>query len=157
MRDDCDGSAIALRAAWRRLLQCARRGHSTNRLIIAADRPIFNRMIEYQPALDGLFHALSDPTRRAMLAALAVQERSVGELAAPFAITLAAASKHIRTLERAGLVKRKVQGRTHLCALDATPLAEADAWLRGFARSWMLQAPAGATDAADDRDEGTSA
>lgn len=114
-------------------------------------------MIEYQPALDGLFHALSDPTRRAMLAALAVQERSVGELAAPFAITLAAASKHIRTLERAGLVKRKVQGRTHLCALDATPLAEADAWLRGFARSWMLQAPAGATDAADDRDEGTSA
>ena len=54
MRDDCDGSAIALRAAWRRLLQCAKRGHSTNRLIIAADRPIYNLMIENQPALDGL-------------------------------------------------------------------------------------------------------
>ena len=96
-------------------------------------------MIEYQPALDGVFHALSDPTRRAMLRALAGHARSVGELAAPFDITLAAASKHIKTLERAGLVKRTVQGRTHLCALDANPLAEADAWLRDYARFWTAR------------------
>lgn len=96
-------------------------------------------MIEYQPALDGVFHALSDPTRRAMLRALADHERSVGELAAPFEITLAAASKHIKTLERAGLVKRTVQGRTHLCALDAAPLAEADAWLREYAKFWTAR------------------
>ena len=96
-------------------------------------------MIEYQPALDGVFHALSDPTRRAMLDALARRARSVGELAAPFEITLAAASKHIKTLERAGLVKRTVQGRTHLCALDANPLAEADAWLRDYARFWTAR------------------
>lgn len=96
-------------------------------------------MIEYQPALDGVFHALSDPTRRAMLDALARRARSVGELAAPFEITLAAASKHIKTLERAGLVKRTVQGRTHLCALDAHPLAEADAWLRDYARFWTAR------------------
>ena len=93
-------------------------------------------MIEYEPALDGVFHALSDPTRRAMLRALSIRARSVGELAAPFDITLAAASKHIRTLERAGLVTRTVQGRTHLCALAAAPLAEADAWLRGYSRFW---------------------
>lgn len=96
-------------------------------------------MIEYQPVLDGVFHALSDPTRRAMLHALAARERSVGELAAPFDITLAAASKHIKTLERAGLVKRTVQGRTHRCALDAAPLAEADAWLREYAKFWAAR------------------
>ena len=93
-------------------------------------------MIEYQPALDGVFHALSDPTRRAMLRALADHERSVGELAAPFEITLAAASKHIKTLERAGLVKRTIHGRTHLCALEAAPLADADGWLREYAQFW---------------------
>ncbi|TWG93290.1 DNA-binding transcriptional ArsR family regulator [Luteimonas sp. J16] len=96
-------------------------------------------MIEYPSRLDGVFHALSDPTRRAMLAALAGGERSVGELAAPFDMSLAAASKHIRTLERAGLVRRTVQGRTHRCALDPGPLAEADAWLRRYARFWSAR------------------
>ncbi|HRN61677.1 MAG TPA: metalloregulator ArsR/SmtB family transcription factor [Luteimonas sp.] len=96
-------------------------------------------MIEYPSSLDGVFHALSDPTRRAMLAALAAGERSVGELAAPFAISLAATSKHIKTLERAGLVKRTVRGRTHLCALEPTPLAEADAWLRDYAKFWTAR------------------
>lgn len=94
-------------------------------------------MIEYQPpALDHVFQALADPTRRAMLADLRQRERSVGELAAPYRISLAAASKHIKTLERAGLVKRTVRGRTHLCALDATPLANADRWLREYAQFW---------------------
>lgn len=96
-------------------------------------------MIEYPSRLDGVFHALSDPTRRAMLAALATGERSVGELAAPFEMSLAAASKHIRTLERAGLLRRTVQGRTHRCALQAAPLAEAEAWLRGYAKFWTAR------------------
>lgn len=94
-------------------------------------------MIEYQPQhLDRVFQALADPTRRAMLADLCQRERSVGELAAPHRISLAAASKHIKTLERAGLVKRTVSGRTHRCALDAAPLADADAWLRRYAAFW---------------------
>ena len=98
---------------------------------------IFNHMIEYRPALlDQVFHALADPTRRAMLARLSEGERSVGELAAPFEMSLAAASKHIQTLERAGLVKRDVRGRTHVCALDPQPLADADAWLKHYARFW---------------------
>lgn len=92
-------------------------------------------MIEYPFHLDGVFHALSDPTRRQMLAALAKGERSVGELAAPFEISLAAASKHIRTLERAGLLRRTIQGRTHRCTLDPGPLAQAHAWLRDFTGS----------------------
>ena len=97
-------------------------------------------MDEYRlPALDLVFHALADPTRRAMLAALAGGSRSVGELAAPFDISLAAASKHIKTLERAGLVAREVQGRTHVCALDAKPLAEADAWLRDYSKFWTAR------------------
>jgi DNA-binding transcriptional ArsR family regulator len=94
-------------------------------------------MIEYQPQhLDRVFQALADPTRRAMLADLSQRDRSVGELAAPHRISLAAASKHIKTLERAGLVKRTVTGRTHRCALEAAPLAEADAWLRRYAAFW---------------------
>lgn len=96
-------------------------------------------MIEYPSSLDGVFHALSDPTRRAMLRVLAGGERSVGELAAPFDMSLAAASKHIRTLERAGLVRRTVLGRTHRCALEAAPLAEADAWLRDYAKFWTAR------------------
>lgn len=96
-------------------------------------------MIEYRTSplsLDRVFQALADPTRRAMLADLRQRERSVGELASPHRISLAAASKHIKTLERAGLVKRTIQGRTHLCALDAAPLADADAWLREYAQFW---------------------
>jgi DNA-binding transcriptional ArsR family regulator len=111
--------------------------HSTKRLTVPAKHTIFNHMIEYETSpLDHLFHALADPTRRAMLADLSLRERSVGELAAPYRISLAAASKHIKTLERAGLVKRTVEGRTHRCALDAAPLAEADAWLRRYAAFW---------------------
>jgi DNA-binding transcriptional ArsR family regulator len=96
-------------------------------------------MVEYlmpTSGLDEVFHALADPTRRAMLASLREGERSVGELAAPHRISLAAASKHIKTLERAGLVKRTIVGRTHRCALDPAPLADADAWLRRYSAFW---------------------
>ncbi|MGN7831195.1 ArsR/SmtB family transcription factor [Pseudoxanthomonas sp. 22568] len=94
-------------------------------------------MVEYSPAqLDSLFHALSDHTRRRMLRSLGGQARSVGELAAPFQISLAAASKHIKVLERAGLVTRTVQGRTHLCRLQPEALAAGQEWIRYYEQFW---------------------
>jgi DNA-binding transcriptional ArsR family regulator len=106
-------------------------------LNIRPGQPIFNHMVEsYAPQLDSLFHALGDGTRRRMLHALATGERTVGELAAPFAISLAAASKHIKALEKAGLIRREVRGRTHLCRLDPGPLATAHQWLSAYERFW---------------------
>jgi DNA-binding transcriptional ArsR family regulator len=92
-------------------------------------------MVEYQQ-LDTVFHALGDATRRRMLRDLAGGERSVGELAAPFDMSLAAASKHIKALERAGLVRRRVQGRTHLCRLEPRPLEDAHEWIGFYERFW---------------------
>ena len=86
--------------------------------------------------LDATFHALSDATRRGMLASLAKGERSVGELAAPYAMSFAGASKHVKVLETAGLVARRKVGRTQLCTLQADRLREADAWLRQWERFW---------------------
>ena len=98
---------------------------------------IFNLMVEYQASqLDALFHALGDDTRRRMLASLADGERSVGQLAEPFAMSLAAASKHIKALEHAGLIRREVRGRVHVCRLEAAPLAHAQEWLRHYERFW---------------------
>ena len=91
------------------------------------------------PALDDVFQALSDPTRRAMLQALARKPHTVGELASPFAISLAGASKHIQVLERAGLIRREVQGRVHTCRLDARPLHAGAEWLRLYERFWTLR------------------
>ena len=88
------------------------------------------------PQLDAVFHALGDATRRQMLQALGHGERTVGQLADPFAISLAAASKHIKVLERAGLVRREVQGRNHFCRLEPGPLASAQAWLGFYERFW---------------------
>jgi DNA-binding transcriptional ArsR family regulator len=94
-------------------------------------------MVEHQTlALDRVFHALADSTRRSMLRALAGGERSIGALAAPHAMSLTAASKHVRVLEHAGLVRRRVQGRSHLCRIEASPLAEAEAWLRFYEGFW---------------------
>lgn len=94
-------------------------------------------MVVQQPAsLDGVFHALADPTRRAMLRSLAAGQRNIGELAAPFRMSLAAASKHVRVLEAAGLVRRRIQGRSHLCRIEPSPLAAADEWLRFYERLW---------------------
>jgi DNA-binding transcriptional ArsR family regulator len=89
-----------------------------------------------EQALDGVFHALADPTRRAMLRSLAGGERNIGELAAPHAMSFAAASKHVRVLEAAGLVRRRVQGRAHLCRIEPRPLAAADEWLRFYEALW---------------------
>lgn len=88
------------------------------------------------PQLDAVFHALGDATRRQMLRELAGGARTVGELAAPFAMSLAAASKHIRALEKAGLIDRDIQGRTHYCRLAPRPLADAHDWLGFYERFW---------------------
>ncbi len=86
--------------------------------------------------LDSIFHALGDATRRQMLRELSGGERTVGQLAEPFAISLAAASKHIKALEQAGLIRREIRGRTHLCRLDPGPLAGAHEWLSFYERFW---------------------
>jgi DNA-binding transcriptional ArsR family regulator len=94
-------------------------------------------MVEYQaPQINSVFHALGDPTRRRMLGELARCEHTVSELAKPFAMSLAAASKHIRVLEHAGLIRRELRGRTHLCRLDPGPLASAHEWLSFYERFW---------------------
>ena len=88
------------------------------------------------PQLDCVFHALGDATRRRMLRELASGERTVSQLAKPFAMSLAAASKHIKALENAGLIHREVRGRTHLCRLAPGPLATAHEWLGFYERLW---------------------
>ena len=94
-------------------------------------------MVELQtPQLDIIFHALGDATRRQMLRELANGARTVGQLAEPFDISLAAASKHIKALESAGLIRREVRGRTHVCRLDPGPLASANEWLTFYERFW---------------------
>jgi DNA-binding transcriptional ArsR family regulator len=94
-------------------------------------------MVELEtPQMDQVFHALSDVTRRNMLNSLAGGERTVSQLAEPFAMSLAAASKHIKALEHAGLIRREVRGRTHVCRLEARPLATAYEWLAQYARFW---------------------
>jgi DNA-binding transcriptional ArsR family regulator len=94
-------------------------------------------MVDYAgDPMSVVFRALGDPTRRAMLRRLASAERTVGELAEPFEMTLAAASKHVKVLERAGLVRRRVEGRTHYCRLDATRLAPAQRWLAFYEKFW---------------------
>ena len=94
-------------------------------------------MVELQtPQMNSVFHALGDATRRKMLRDLAARERTVSELAKPFAMSLAAASKHIRVLEHAGLIRREVRGRTHICRLDPGPLASAHEWLSFYERFW---------------------
>ena len=89
--------------------------------------------------LDTVFHALADPTRRGMLARLALGESSVGELAQPFSMSLAGASKHLKVLEGAGLVARRKMGRTHLVRLEAKPLEEAERWLRQWEKFWTVR------------------
>jgi len=86
--------------------------------------------------LDTVFHALGDATRRKMLRELAGGDRTVGQLAQPFSMSLAAASKHVKALEKAGLIRREVRGRTHVCRLEPGPLASAHDWLGFYERFW---------------------
>jgi len=86
--------------------------------------------------LDRTFGALADPTRRRILAQLAKGEECVTELARPYSMSLAAVSKHLIVLEKAGLVKRRRNGRVHSLALQAKPMQEARDWLDGYRRFW---------------------
>jgi DNA-binding transcriptional ArsR family regulator len=94
-------------------------------------------MVEYSSkVLDRTFGALADPTRRRILAQLAKGEECVTNLARPHAMSLAAVSKHLIVLERAGLVKRRRDGRVHSLALEAKPMHEAQAWLDRYRKFW---------------------
>lgn len=93
-------------------------------------------VLDRSPQLDRVFHALAHPARRAILRRLTDREQNLSELAAPFRMSFPAASKHVRVLERARLVRRRVVGRTHLCRIEAKPLAEADEWLESYRKNW---------------------
>lgn len=86
--------------------------------------------------LDSIFEALADGTRRSMLDRLKHGPLTVGALAQPYAMSLNGASKHVKRLERAGLIRRHVRGREHLCALDADGLEEAIAWMSHYSQFW---------------------
>jgi len=86
--------------------------------------------------MDAVFHALASGARRDMLARLSSGPLTVGQLAAPLDMSLAAAAKHVQVLERAGLLQRTVDGRRHICRLEAAPLTSAREWLAFYERHW---------------------
>jgi DNA-binding transcriptional ArsR family regulator len=89
--------------------------------------------------LDVTFRALADPTRRGMLASLALGDKSIGELGEPFHMTFAGAAKHVKVLESAGLIARRKAGRKQICTLQAEPLKEAEDWLRQWEKFWSTR------------------
>jgi DNA-binding transcriptional ArsR family regulator len=89
-----------------------------------------------QPMLNEVYGAIADPTRRAILGILTAGEVNVGSLAKRFPISLNGISKHVKVLERAGLVERTVQGREHRLRLNAEPLREASVWLEHYRAFW---------------------
>jgi DNA-binding transcriptional ArsR family regulator len=101
----------------------------------AAQAPILNHMVKYSESrLDATFAALSDATRRGILARLAEGETSVSELAAPYRMSLPAVSKHLRVLEGARLIVRRKNGRVHRCRLAAQPMRSASEWIAQYRR-----------------------
>jgi DNA-binding transcriptional ArsR family regulator len=96
-------------------------------------------MVNHLEALDSTFAALSDATRRGILARLATGEASVTELAKPYDMSLPAVSKHLRVLESAGLVTRNKEGRVQRCRLVAAPMKNAAAWIEHYRRFWDTQ------------------
>ncbi len=115
---------------------------------------MLNCMVDHD--LNRVFHALGDPTRRAILNRLAAGEANVSHLSRPFDLTLAAVSKHLGVLERAGLVTREARGRERVCRINPAALADARAWLEFHERFWTdrleaLEALVGTTpDSADE-------
>jgi DNA-binding transcriptional ArsR family regulator len=93
-------------------------------------------MVEQTVEMDAVFQALAHGARREMVGRLAGGELTVGELAEPLEMSLAAASKHVKVLERAGLVQRTVEGRRHVCHLEPGPLVSAATWLRFYEGFW---------------------
>jgi DNA-binding transcriptional ArsR family regulator len=111
-------------------------------------------MVDDQVAMDAVFHALASQARRDMLARLDAGPLTVGQLAEPLAMSLAAAAKHVQVLERAGLIHRTIDGRRHICRLEPAPLASAQAWLAFYQRHWgeRLDALEGLFQASDQPD-----
>ena len=103
-------------------------------LNISADIPILNHMVEYD--LNRVFHALANPTRRAILDRLALREATVSHLSRPLPLSFAAVSKHLGVLENAGLVTREMRGRERLCRLNPAALEDARTWLEFHERFW---------------------
>ena len=98
---------------------------------------MLNQMVvDRSPTLDRVFHALAHPARRAILRRLSEGEHNLTELAAPLKMTFPAASKHVRVLERARLVRRHIVGREHVCRIEGEPLAQATEWLERYRRLW---------------------
>jgi len=97
---------------------------------------IGNYMVTNSAQLDLTFGALADPTRRAILARLALGDATVGDLAEPFHVSRPAISKHLRVLERAGLVRREREGRVSRCELDANSMREAAEWIEQYRAFW---------------------
>jgi DNA-binding transcriptional ArsR family regulator len=102
-------------------------------------RVILNQVVEYQASLDSTFAAVSDPTRRDILAALTEGEASVSQLAEPFDVSLQAVSKHVGVLSAAGLVAREKRGRVQWCRLAPAPMKAADEWLGTYREFWEEQ------------------
>jgi DNA-binding transcriptional ArsR family regulator len=97
---------------------------------------IVNDMVKFKTPLDAIFVALADETRRGMLRQLRRGEATLGELAAPYPISLPAVMKHLDILRRAGLVRDRKEGRTRICELQAAPLAEAEDWIAEYREFW---------------------
>jgi DNA-binding transcriptional ArsR family regulator len=98
---------------------------------------ILNHMVQDRsPALDRVFHALAHPARRSMVRRLAEGERTLSELAAPLKMSFPAASKHVRVLESARLVRRRIVGRTHVCRINSEPLRHASDWTQAYRALW---------------------
>jgi DNA-binding transcriptional ArsR family regulator len=113
---------------------------SQGRLRFRAPAGMFTPMGEHSAGvLDRVFSAVSDPTRRAILARLSDSDARVTDIADDFPISLNSTSKHSRVLEGAGLVRRTVRGREHILTLDAAPLAEAVEWIEHYRRFWSDQ------------------
>jgi DNA-binding transcriptional ArsR family regulator len=93
-------------------------------------------MVKRSEALNETFAALADPTRREILVSLADEDRTVGELAKPFDMSLPAISKHLSVLERAGLITREREGRVRRCHLEREPLSDALQWIADYGRFW---------------------
>jgi len=88
------------------------------------------------PTLDRVFHALAHPARRMMVRRLSGGERNLSDLAAPLEMSFTAASKHVRVLEQAKLVRRRISGRQHICRLEARPLKDVTTWTEQFRDLW---------------------
>lgn len=96
-------------------------------------------MVKQKSQLDEIFSALADPTRRGMLEQLSKGESNVSTLAEPYDVSQPAISKHLRVLERAGLIQRTRRGREHHIRVDPRPIEEAQGWMAAYAKFWQLQ------------------